>query len=198
MATEISNLPSDPAVPNQGMPPQLQENNIKMETTMYQNNMDAPKNNIPVADDKQMNNMISAVENASMQGLTRLSVDIPQQTHQVLQDPKTIPNYIPDNATPIDYIQNHITDEEIQNSLHLKQNKRTSIEFLIDELKIPIVLAILYYLFQSKSFKSFIFSKAPSLFNDKGVYSQNGYIYMSILFGGIFYGGVKMIKHFDA
>ena len=52
MATELSNLPSDPSIPSNSSPQVPQ--NIKMETTAYRNDMDTKPSVPPVADPKQM------------------------------------------------------------------------------------------------------------------------------------------------
>ena len=199
MATELSNLPTDPSVPGNGGAPQI-PNNIKMETTAYKNDLDAKPSIPPMADTKQLNSMVTEIQNASKQGLTRLAEDIPQQTSQVVQDPQSLPNTIPnsaENATPIDYIQNYATQEEIDNQMARQKNKQTSIEYILEEIKIPILLAILYYCFQSKAFKKFLLTKLPSLFNDTGTYSTNGYLAVSLMFGTLFYSINRMAKQLE-
>lgn len=197
MSTELSNLPSDPSVPGQGGPPQIPQN-IKMETTAYKNDLDSKPQVPPMADAKQMNSMVTEIQSAAKQGLTRLAEDIPQQVHQVTQDPQVVANAIPEtSSTPIDYIQNHATQEEIDTQLERKKNKQTTVEYALDELKIPLGIAILYFVFQTKTVKKFFLTKAPSLFNDTGTYSTNGYLMMSSLFGISIYGLLKLAKQLD-
>ena len=197
MSTELSKLPSDPSVPGQGPPPQIPEN-IKMETTAYKNDLDTKPSLPPIADTKQMNSMVTEIQSAAKQGLTRLAEDIPQQVNQVTQDPQVVANAIPEeNSTPIDYIQNHATQEEIDTQLARKKNKQTTVEYILDELKIPLAISILYFVFQTKTVKKFFLSKAPSLYNDTGAYSTNGYLFVSTLFGASIYGLLKLAKQLD-
>ena len=199
MSTELSKLPTDPSVPGQGNAPQIPEN-IKMETQAYKNDLDAKPNIPPIADSKQMNSMVSEIQNAAKQGLTRLAEDIPQQINQVVQDPGTVPNAIPEpnqNTTPIDYIQNHATQQEINDQISRQKNKQTTIEYILDELKVPLAIAILFYVFQTRAFKKLMLSKIPSLFNEGGTYSTNGYLAVSAMFGSLFYGLVKLGKQLD-
>ena len=169
-----------------------------METTAYKNDLDSKPVVPPMADSKQMNSMVTEIQSAAKQGLTRLAEDIPQQVHQVTQDPQVVANTIPEeNSTPIDYIQNHATQEEIDTQLERKKNKQTTIEYFLDELKIPLGIAILYFVFQTKTVKKFFLTKAPSLFNDTGTYSTNGYLMMSSLFGISIYGLLKLAKQLD-
>ena len=72
-----------------------------------------------------------------------------------------------------------------------------NLNIILEELKIPLAIAILYFVFQTKSVKKFFLSKAPSLFNDTGAYSTNGYLMMSSLFGISIYGLLKLAKQLD-
>ena len=200
MATELSKLPSDPSVPAQGngMPPQIPEN-IKMETSAYKNDLDAKPSVPAIADTKQLNSMISEVQNAAKQGLTRLSEDIPQQVSQVVMEPESIPNNLPQqkSSTPIDYIQNNATPEEIENEIRRDNNKKTTVEYLLEEMKLPLLFSLFYYLFQQPVFKKFILTKLPMFFNDSGNYTTNGNLFISVLFAGILYSLLKVAKNFD-
>jgi hypothetical protein len=198
MSTNLSQLPTDPSVPgaSNSIAPQIPEN-IKMETTAYKNDLDSKPTLPPIADTKQMNSMVSEIQNAAKQGLTRLAEDIPQQTTQITQDSQSVPNAIPEpteNATPIDYIQNYASEEEIAQQIKQASNKQTTIEYILEEVKIPLMVGILFYLFQSKQFKKFLLSKVPSLFNDTGSFSTNGFLAVSGLFAAAYYSAMKVIK----
>jgi hypothetical protein len=56
------------------------------------------------------------------------------------------------------------------------------------------MVGILFYLFQSKQFKKFLLSKVPSLFNDTGSFSTNGFLAVSGLFAAAYYSAMKVIK----
>ena len=72
-----------------------------------------------------------------------------------------------------------------------------TIEYILEEMKVPIFVAVLYYVFQSHAFKKLLLSKLPSLFNGMGTYSTNGYLAVSTAFGAFFYGLVKLTKQLD-
>jgi len=201
MATELSNLPSDPSIPTTNTAPQVPQN-IKMETTAYRNDLDTKPTVPPVADPKQMTEMVSTLQNASKQGLTSLAEDIPKQTTHLTHDTQSVVDAIPEptqntNATPIDYIQNYATQEEISQQLSKQENKKDTMEYILEELKGPLLVAIAYFLFQSKPFQKFILSKFPSLFNDTGGFTSNGVLAISAFFGVIYYTGLKSVKHFS-
>ena len=208
MTTELSNLPSDPGVPQTNMAPQQPAvpENIKMETTAYRNDLDSKPSVPPIADPKQMTEMVSNLQNAAKQGLTSLAEDIPKETTHITQDAQTVANSIPDepvdtNATPIDYIQNFATQEEIANQLSKQENKQDTLDFFLEELKWPLILSVLFYIFQSKNIHKVILSRVsflgPFLFNDTGGYNSNGLIALSAAFGATYYAGTKVMKHFS-
>lgn len=201
MATELSKLPQDPSVPTLGMNSKEIHENIKLETSAYRNDMDTKSSLPPIADTKQLNSMVSEVQNAAAQGLTQLAEDIPKQTAQVVHDPETIPNAIPnapmnqDTTTPIDYIQNHATQQDIETELNKHKNKETTVEYILEELKIPLLIALLYGLFHSQMFKTIILTKAPSfIYNSANGFTANGNVYMSALFGIALYIILKVMK----
>lgn len=195
MATDLSNLPSDPSVPKQ----QPQIENIKMETTpTYKNDLDVKPKMPPVMDQKQMNTMIGEINNAGQQGLTRLAEDIPRQTGHITHDTQSIPNNVPppQNSTPIDYIQNMATQEEIAQKINLQTNKKQTLDYFLDEIKIPLVISIIYMLFQYPILKKFLLSKFPTLFNELGSYTKTGNVVVSLLFGITYYLVIKIIEKY--
>jgi hypothetical protein len=196
MATDLSNLPSDPSVPKQ----QPQINNIKMESTpSYTNDLDVKPKMPPIMDQKQMNTMIGEINNAGQQGLTRLAEDIPRQTGHITQDVQSIPNNVPpppQNTTPIDYIQNMATQEEIAQKINLQTNKKQTLDYFLDEIKIPLVISIIYMLFQYPILKKFLLSKFPTLFNELGSYTKTGNVVVSLLFGITYYLVIKVIEKY--
>ena len=101
------------------------------------------------------------------------------------------------NATPIDYVQNFATQEEMVEQLARQKNHKDTMEVVLDELKVPLFVAILFFVFQSRSFKKTLLSKVPSLFNESGGFSQNGFIVVSAFFGLSYYTSLKLIRHFS-
>ena len=180
MTTELSNLPSNPSVPQTNSAPQIPEN-IKMETTAYQNNLDKNPTIPPIVDTKQMTTMVDNLESASKQGLTSLAEDIPKDTTHITHDIQSVVNEIPQspqlqsNSTPIDYIKNFATQEDVINQLSNQENKETTVEYILEEIKIPILVGIFFYVFHNKKFHKIILSKVPSFFMIQEDYLQMDY-----------------------
>ena len=87
--------------------------------------------------------------------------------------------------------------QNLVSQLQRQKNKQTTVEYILEEIKMPILLAILYYCFQSKAFKKMLLSKLPSLFNDTGTYSTNGYLAVSLMFSSLFYTINRLGKQLD-
>lgn len=140
-------------------------------------------------DHNMINQLVNGIQQASVNGLTSLrSRDIPMNASQISQDAQTLPNYVP--SMPInkqDYISTMTTQQDIINKYNLNRNNEDSVNTLYDELQTPILISILYFLFQLPIVKSYLFKYAPSLFNKDGNNNLFGYIFNSILFGLLYW-----------
>lgn len=147
-------------------------------------NMQNMQNNTHL-DHTMINQLVNGIQQASVSGLTTLrSRDIPMNPSQISQDAQTLPNYVP--QMPVnkqDYISTMTTQQDIINKYSMNRNKEETINTIYDELQTPILISILYFLFQLPVVKSYLFKYAPSLFNKDGNNNLFGYIFNSILFG---------------
>lgn len=142
-------------------------NNLEMQKQPnYQNDMD-------------YNSMINDLQKASQSGVTSLpSRDIPMNTQQLVQDEQIQPNFVPD--TNIDYIGNNIM---IDNTVNQNNSNINRLDEFYNTLQVPILLAILYFIFQLPIFKKYLLKYLPSLFGKDGNQNIYGYIFYSIMFG---------------
>lgn len=163
------------------------QNNQQINRQQFNEQM-APSSNNGL-DHTMINQIVNGIQQASANGLTTLrSRDIPMNTSQVIQDKQTLPNYVP--SMPIhkqDYISKMTTHQDIINKYNTDKNKNDSINTVYDELQTPLLIAILYFLFQLPVVKSYLFKYAPSLFNKDGNNNLFGYIFNSVLFGLCYY-----------
>jgi hypothetical protein len=146
-----------------------------------------PSQQMPNAmEQSTLNNFISGIQQASASGLTSLpSRDIPQMTSAIALDNQVKPNYIPQQQGG--YIENKINPDYIINEQRRQQNKMDTLDVMYDELQIPILLAILFFLFQLPVFRSYLLRFAPSLFNKDGNPNLSGYVINSMLFALLYY-----------
>ena len=176
--------------------------NIRMDT--YDQNVKVPnpaqslqqeRDNDPAIMQKNLNQFVTGIQQASAAGMTTLpSRDIPQNQQHLAQDVHVQPNYIP-TPTEFDYIRAEQTNDEIIRAQAQKQLKKNSFDVWYDELQTPVLIGILYFLFQLPVIQKQICRILPSLFNKDGNPSLSGYICTSASFASLYYFLVKCM-HF--
>jgi hypothetical protein len=77
-------------------------------------------------------------------------------------------------------------------------NRQNSLDDMYNEIQTPLLLSVLYFLFQLPFFRKFLYGYFPILFSNDGNLNINGFMFSSVLFGLIFYGLNKVTTHFGA
>lgn len=172
------------------------QGNLQFQTPgpQVQSHNQLPSQNVAL-DQNLINKLISGIQQASMNGQTELpSRDIPQMTTQYTQDSQTKPNYIP-NQDRNDYINNDITSDDIIRQNTRKYNKSDSLDVIYDELQMPILIGILFFMFQLPFFRKHLMRILPSIFNNDGNYTLKGLMVTSSLFASSFYTLKKILNY---
>lgn len=145
----------------------------------------------------ELNNIIAGLQKAASNGATQLPTrDRPMQTNQVMMDQSIKPNYVPEQQS-VDYIQNYNTQQAQIQQLQQDTQRTLNISYLIDELQIPIIVGLLFYIFQMPFTNSLFQKYFTFMFKTDGHFNQIGYISISVLFGAIYYGLTIALKHID-
>jgi len=198
--TSIDSLPISPQT--------VTDNNNNMNLDISENKMvhnpsqdlQKARDDDPTINQKNLNQFVSGIQQASASGMTALpSRDIPQNQEQITQDQQIQPNFIPQNINENqgDYILNHQTSEDIVKANAKRQEKVDSLDVLYNELQIPILIGVLYFLFQLPVVRKNMFKYLPMLFTNDGNPNLSGFIANSILFAGLYFFMTKGIKHFS-
>jgi len=199
--TSIMDLPTDPA--NGGN----MNNNINLNASEQipqsnmQQNIQGNASSINL-DQNTINQIVNGLQQASVTGATQLpSRDIPMNTNNLTHDVNIQPNYIPPLPQSQqhgngDYISNYQQAGDIMNEYNSNLDRSNSLDDIYNEIQVPILLAVLYFLFQLPFFRKFLFSYFPVLFSNDGNLNINGYIFMSALFGMLYYLLNKVNTHF--
>lgn len=170
-STSILELPTDPAVGG----------NIKLNASENMNSANSLS-----LDESTINQIISGLQQATLSSATLLpSRDIPR-TSDI--DAQIQPNYIPQTRT-----RDYIKEEPVE----VRKSLEESSDFY-SEIQIPLLLTVLYFLFQLPIFKKYLFTYIPALFSRDGNYNIKGFIFTSVLFGGIYYKCNKLSSLFNA
>jgi len=144
-----------------------------------------------------MNQLIVGLQQASSQGALAIpSRDIPQLQSHVAMDNQARSNYIPE-ASNTDYIGQTMSNDEIIRYHQKKKKGEDNIDFMYEELQTPILISILFFIFQLPSIKKLVFKFFPTLLKSDGHPSLGGYLLNSLLFGVGYYILNKIMKHFS-
>jgi hypothetical protein len=137
--------------------------------------------------------IVNDVQHASSTGATQLPPNhIPMNSaaleHTV--DPSIHPHYIPNSpANNRDFVQDQEEEDRIIKSTDNNNNNNNNtnmIDSLYTEMQIPLLLAVLYFMFQLPFFKKTHYAYLPSLFSDDGNYNLKGFAFTSICFGSLY------------
>jgi len=148
-------------------------------------------------DQNTINQIVSSLQQASLTGATQLqSRDIPMTTTSLSNDPQIIPNYVPPSNNT-DYIKNYESNNDIIQNYNKKTNINKSLDDIYNEIQTPLLLALLYFLFQLPFFKNFLYKYLPLLFSNDGNYNIKGFVFISVLFGVLFHLLIKFTGYFN-
>jgi hypothetical protein len=149
-------------------------------------------------DQSTINQIVNGLQQASSAGLTQLqSRDIPRNTENIIQDPQVQPNYIPPNRETEDYIVNYEENDEIISKYNKRVEQDSSLDQLYNEIQVPLLICILYFLFQLPIFRRLLLKYFPVLFFKDGNINIYGYLFTSVLFGTLYYFISKVTTHFS-
>jgi len=169
--------------------------NVDLQQGMQQSppqnqNTPAPINN----DSRSINSFVTGIQEAAANGALQLpSRDIPQSQSHLTNDEQLQPNYIPDNN--VDYINDTYNQEQIINNQNIKEKSVNSMDALYDDIHIPIILAVIYFVFQLPVIKTNTLKYIPSLFNKDGNFNMIGYSINSLAFASTYYCIIKTLDY---
>jgi hypothetical protein len=198
--TSINDLPTDPTGGGSiGGNISLVAN----ETNSYKNQVVMPQQQQQIQptqghgmslDQSTISQIVNGLQQASIAGATSLpSRDIPQNMEQITHDPAVQVNYIP---APAPNQTDYINDEHNVYD-YPEERVKNSLDSIYDELQAPLLLGVLYFIFQLPIMRKTIFKYIPILCNNDGNYNFNGLIFTSIMFGFIYFSLTKSMAQFN-
>lgn len=167
--------------PQQQPPPSKTNENIQI--NIHEPSWDsahAPPNQIP---SQQLNTIMSAIHQTG--GASLPQRDMPTSSQMLIQDEQATPNYVEEPTMVEKKVR---FAEEAKNTETEKQKQRHNpIPFLdLENIHIPIIGAVMYFIFQLPFLNAKMFQFAPALFAKEGKPSMVGILVTSIVFGVIF------------
>jgi len=142
-----------------------------------------------------INTVVSGLQN--MQYSTDLpNRDIPMNTNHITHDNTTRPNYVPEaDPEKMDYIGEEESLQDMIDKNRKQEKEIFEINDLYDELTTPILVMILYFIFQLPFLKKIMLQHLPSFFSADKNLNFSGYFFKTAVFGGSFYSLTKLIKY---
>jgi len=174
--TNILDLPTEPLGGNNTT------NNISMNVS---EKITEPNNNSNISlDQSTINLIVNGLQQATISGATQLpSRDISMDTISHNIDKCVQPNYIP------------IPDKTVNNTEYINEDtsiikdnseNQAQIDYFYNEVQMPLLISVIYFLFQLPIFKKYLSLYLPILLND-GNYNLYGLLFTSSLFSFIVY-----------
>ena len=201
-STSILDLPTDPVGGgdmNRGVSLNASENvvqNQMQNPQQLQMQTQAQNQNFSL-DQTTISQIVNGLQQASISGATQLpSRDIPMNTTGHSNDAQIQPNYVPLAERQMDYIKDYEQTNDMIDNYNKNVNRNNSLDDMYNEIQTPLLLSVLYFLFQLPFFKRFLFGYFPVLFSNDGNYNINGFLFTSTLFGLLFYLLNKITNHF--
>tara|TARA_Y100000389_G_scaffold89980_1_gene86513 strand:+ start:18581 stop:19201 length:621 start_codon:yes stop_codon:yes gene_type:complete len=121
------------------------------------------------------------------------SRDIPQNTASINNDVNVQPNYIPPNNN--DYIANYVTPNEIIEQNREKEHNNDKTEEFYETIQMPLLVGLLFFIFQLPFIRKNLFIYLPSLFNKDGNPNLSGYVFNSAIFALLYFSFTYILKY---
>jgi hypothetical protein len=148
-----------------------------------------------------MNEVMQGVQRASANGMTMIPTrDIPMNPNAFTHDDQARPNYVPQpphdgsGSGSGDYIKEHTSMESIVRANARQSNQLDTIEAIYYDLQMPILLGVLYFIFQMPVFRAQLLHFLPSLFGEDGNFKIVGLAATSAMFAGTFFVIMKIFN----
>ena len=166
---------------------------VMSQATPQQNQPPAPRQAQPESNNGiDINSFVTGIQEAAASGALQLpSRDIPQDQSHLTNDAQLQPNYIPENNG--DYINDTYNQDQIINNQNIKQKNTNSMDALYDDIHVPIILAVIYFVFQLPVIKTNTLKYIPSLFIYVVNFNMLGYSVNSLAFASTYYCIIKSL-----
>ena len=143
-----------------------------------------------------MNQFISGIQRASSDGALSLPQrDIPLSQNHITQDQQIQANYIPSHLSSGDYINQYISKDEILRRATINNSINQRHDDIYNELQFPLLIFILYFIFNLPFVRKNVFTYLPMFFNKDGNLTGGGHLFHGIVFSIVCFGVFKGVKY---
>jgi len=158
----------------------------------------SPQINYSNNNDPSLVQHLAGIQETNMlnNGMELPSRDIPTNTNHFSQDQQTNPNWVPQDQ-PTNYINNQVTQDMINQYSNQQNNFLNNNDYLYDQLKVPLIISILFFIYSFSTFDKSLLNHLPFLFTQDQNIKKSGLFVKSILFGLGYFAINKGIDHFS-
>ena len=183
--------------PMQQQPVQQQPMQQQNNPTMYSRPASPQIGQTPNNDPSMMQH-INGIQQAAMMNnnMDLPSRDIPTNTNHMMQDIQIQPNYLPSGGQT-NFIDNRVSHDLINDYNHKQNTILNNNDFIYDQLKIPIIISILFFIFNFNTVNDNLNAIFPSLFKSDTTLKTSGYAFKSMLFGMSYYSLNNLLIYFS-
>ena len=172
---------------------------VQQTITKHPINAEMTPASIPFApsavDPNSLNNVLTGIQRAESQGMTQLpSRDVPMNSANIIQDEQVKANYLP-NSDKKGYIEEQDTYNSMMERNRTKEEQNDRLDVIYDEFQLPILIMVLFFIFQLPFDQKKLIGFFPTLFLKDGNMSMGGYLTKTILFGITFYAIMKLTNY---
>lgn len=151
-------------------------------------------------DQRLLQELVSGVQRASSAGMTALPTrDMPLSSLSMQHDEQIKPNYVPQSnggnggGPADDYIKRYETSDDVRTNNRRSQNRMDSLEAIYTEFQMPILLGVLYFIFQMPVLRMHMLNFIPALFNKDANLNLVGLVAMSSAYAIAYYAITKLV-----
>tara|TARA_B100000767_G_scaffold169415_1_gene158598 strand:+ start:2069 stop:2698 length:630 start_codon:yes stop_codon:yes gene_type:complete len=204
--TSLDALPTSSQAENNNVQLTTSETNVKIESTVNdmreQRHADIASqgNDTKPAffDETMSKNFVTGVQKAAESGTLELQTrDVPQDQRHLTQDPQTQPCFVPETHKIPDYIGNVQHKDQIIQQHDEKKKTDENYDIIFNNLQTPLLLAVIYFIFQLPIIKQTSYRLMPYLYKKDGTSNLNGYIVHSVFFAGVYQVLVMTLNYFS-
>lgn len=143
---------------------------------------------------ESINQIITGLKEASVNDMTSLpSRDIPIKNDHIMQDENVKPNFVPENTNK--YINEENSFEAMLNRSKQQEKEINTINLVYRELQTPLLVMLLFFMFQLPYLRKIMAKNASFLFKKDGNENLYGYVIKTLLFGLAFFSINKGLQH---
>lgn len=123
------------------------------------------------------------------------SRDIPRETGYISNDQQVKPNYMPRADNLANLTDAHDIYNELLEKQRAKVSQQNTMDYVLDELQFPLIVAVIYFIFQLPYVTRAFYNVFPSMHMTDGNPALSMFVFKSCVVGAIIYVIQKLMRN---